>query len=68
MLSLDLHDKFSAINIHWLVSGSSLAGLGDIKDSALWCRNKKRPRQSRWYSLRLSITFVDRGRQRPWAL
>jgi len=34
MLSLDPHDKFSAINTRklsrWLVSGSSLSGSGDI--------------------------------------
>jgi len=57
MLSLDQHDKFSAINIRrlsrwlvsinirrlsrWLVSGLSLAGSSDIKDSALRCRNQK---------------------------
>jgi len=38
-LSLVPHDKFLAINTRrlsrWLVSGSSLSGSGDIKDSAL---------------------------------
>jgi len=45
MLSLDPHHKFSAINTRrlsrGLASGLSLSGSGDIKNSALRCRNKK---------------------------